>query len=537
MRDLGTPVSANNNVVSYEDAVVRGALGKITVDQLRASPSFKRRLLALLAVVGPGLIVMVGDNDAGGVTTYAQAGQAYGTTLLWTLPVLVIVLAVSQEMVVRLGAVTGVGHGKLLRERFGRFWAAFSVVDLFLLNFLTLVTEFIGVRFALGFFGVSPAISVLIMALVLVVSVLTGKFERWERFMILLVVISLAVFPLMFLTNISWPQVTHGLLVPGVKGGLTSTATIFIIGIVGTTVAPWQLFFQQSNVVDKRITTRLISYERADTYIGSVLTNVAAAAIMIAAAFAFVHEASGTFGNAGQITAGFAHNVGRIAGDLFAVILLEASLIGAATVTLSTAYALGDLFDIEQSLNAPVSEAKGFYLSYMILVAAAAAIVLIPSLPLGLVNLGVQVLAGVLLPSALAFLLILCNDRGILGPWVNPVWLNVLATFIVALLLQLSLILTVVTVVPSVPVVDLLIVTGIPVLLVTAVVWIAQIRSRRGEQKPDRATKLAWSMPASALLRRPAMSKGRIIVLGALRVYLVVAVVLMVISFVRLAAG
>jgi len=514
--------------------VIRGGLGRFSASELQGATSWRRRLLALLAVIGPGIIVMVGDNDAGGITTYAQAGQAYGYSLLWTLPVLVVVLAVAQEMVVRLGAVTGVGHGKLLRERFGTFWAAFSVVDLFLLNFLTLVTEFIGIRYALGFFGIPPVLAVVFMGIALVASVLSGRFERWERFMLVLVAVSLLVFPLAGLTPIHWGAVVHGLVIPGVKGGLTSTATIFVIGIVGTTIAPWQLFFQQSNVIDKRITPRWIKFERADTFIGAVLTNVAAAAVIIAAAAALA-GAAGSFQSAGAIATGFAHRIGEVTGVLFAIVLAESSLIGAATVTLSTSYALGDLFGVEQSLNAPVREAKGFYASYVVMVALAAAITLVPHLPLSLVNLAVQVLAGVLLPSALAFLLLLCNDAEILGPWVNPPWLNVLATFIVALLLQLSLVLTVVTIVPTIFVTGLVLVTGALVLLVTGAVAVVQLRpSHRRPQTMSREERLRWTMPASALLRRPRFSRGRQIALVALRAYLVVAVVLMVVSFVQL---
>lgn len=520
--------------VRADPGEIRGGLGRVSLDELRGSPSWRRRLLAFLAVIGPGVIVMVGDNDAGGITTYAQAGQAYGYSLLWVLALLIVVLAVSQEMVVRLGAVTGVGHGRLLRERFGRFWAAFSVVDLFVLNFLTLVTEFIGVRFALGYFGFPPAVSVPLMGLVLVGAVLSGKFERWERFMLFLVLVSLLVVPLGLLSPFHAIGIAKGLFLPGVKGGLTSTATVFLIGIVGTTVAPWQLFFQQSTVVDKQITPRWISYERADTFFGSIVTNVAGGLVMVATAAVFTTEATGTFGSPAQIATGLAHHLGPFMGAIFAIILLEASLIGAATVTLSTSYALGDLFGIDQSLNTPVREAKGFYLSYGLLVALAGGVVLIPHVPLSLVNLGVQVLAGVLLPSALLFLLLLCNDRALLGPWVNPVWLNILATFIVALLLQLSLILTVVTVVPTVPVIGLLVGTFIPVAIVTLVVAYFEITHRRGEPKPDKAARLAWSMPAAALLERPPTSRGRQLTLVVVRVYLLVAVVLMVISLVKL---
>ncbi|MBO0713618.1 MAG: divalent metal cation transporter, partial [Acidimicrobiales bacterium] len=166
---------------------IRGALGTIRQQDTGARRSWRARLLALAAIVGPGLIVMVGDNDAGGVATYAQAGQNYHTSLLWTLLLLIPVLIVNQEMVVRLGAVTGVGHARLIFERFGKFWGAFSVGDLFVLDFLTISTEFIGVSLALGYFGVSKDVSVPIAAVALVAITASGSFRRWERFMLLFV--------------------------------------------------------------------------------------------------------------------------------------------------------------------------------------------------------------------------------------------------------------------------------------------------------------------------------------------------------------
>ena len=175
---------------------IDGALGPIKVDELDEQPAWTApRLITFLAIIGPGLIVMVGDNDAGGVSTYAQAGQNYGYSLLWVLLLLIPVLIVNQEMVVRLGAVTGVGHARLINERFGRFWGWFSVGDLFLLNFLTIVTEFIGVSLALRYFGVSPYISVPIAAVVLVGITASGSFARWERAMFVFIATSLVLYP------------------------------------------------------------------------------------------------------------------------------------------------------------------------------------------------------------------------------------------------------------------------------------------------------------------------------------------------------
>src|SRR4030088_1950749 len=257
---------------------IHGALGTLRQHGTRLG-SRRARMLALLAIMGPGLIVMVGDNDAGGVATYAQAGQNYKLTLLWTLLLLIPVLIVNQEMVARLGAVTGVGHARLIIERFGKFWGAFSVGDLFILNFLTIVTEFIGVSLALGYLGVSKYVSVPIAATALVAMTATGSFRRWERFMYLFVATNFIAIPLVIASHPHAAPILDHAFVPGVQGGLGSASMLLIIAIVGTTVAPCQLFFQQSNVIDKRITPRWINYERADTVVGSVVVIVGAAAL------------------------------------------------------------------------------------------------------------------------------------------------------------------------------------------------------------------------------------------------------------------
>src|SRR5487761_2427725 len=196
---------------------IHGAFGTIRLSDVAPRRTWRTRLLTLATIIGPGLIVMVGDNDAGGVSTYAQAGQNYGYSLLWTLVLLIPVLIVNQEMVVRLGAVTGVGHARLIKERFGKFWAGFSVGDLFLLNFLTIATEFIGISLALSYFGVSEYYSVPIAALALIAMTVSGSFRRWERFMLVFVVANFLVIPLVIFSHPHLAPMVHGFVVPGVK--------------------------------------------------------------------------------------------------------------------------------------------------------------------------------------------------------------------------------------------------------------------------------------------------------------------------------
>jgi NRAMP (natural resistance-associated macrophage protein)-like metal ion transporter len=522
---------------------IRGALGTISVGDTGARRSFFARLLTLAAIVGPGLIVMVGDNDAGGVATYAQAGQNFGLTLLWTLPLLIPVLVVNQEMVVRLGAVTGVGHARLINERFGRFWGAFSVGDLFVLNFLTIVTEFIGVSLALGYFGVNPHISVPIAAVGLVAMTASGSFRRWERFMLLFVIANFLVIPLVIFSHPRIGPVVHGLVIPGVRGGVSSTAVLLIIAIVGTTVAPWQLFFQQSNIVDKRITPRWINYERVDTLLGSLVTVFAATLIVVTAAFAFGHTPlSGHFSNAAGVARGLDRYLGNSAGTLFAIVLLNASIIGAAAVTLSTSYAFGDMFSMKHSLHRRVTDAKAFYATFSALVVVAAAVVLVPHAPLGLITMAVQALAGVLLPSATVFLLLLCNDREVLGPWVNRLWLNILAGLIISVLIALSLILMTTTVFPHIDVDLVIAILGIVLAggVVIAAVLGLRVRVRRlapGEPQVTRAGRENWRMPPLALLERPVLSRWRQYTMVAMWGYLAVAIGLLALKAVELGIG
>jgi Mn2+/Fe2+ NRAMP family transporter len=522
---------------------IRGALGTIRLEDAERRRGWRARLLTLLAVMGPGLIVMVGDNDAGGVATYSQAGQNYGTSMLWTLVVLIPVLVVNQEMVVRLGAVTGVGHARLINERFGRFWGAFSVGDLFILNFLTIVTEFIGVSLAADYFGISPRVVVPIAALLLIVITATGNFRRWERFMFVFLAGNLLILPLAFLSHGSWTTIARDLVVPGIRGGFSSDAVLVIIAIVGTTVAPWQLFFQQSNIVDKRITPRWIGYERADTVIGAFVVVIGAAAIMIAVAHAFAgtREFMG-FTDAEGAAKGLAHYVGRAEGAIYALLLLDASIIGASAVTLATSYAFGDVFGLRHSLHRGWRDAKFFYGTYSAMIAVSAAIVLIPNAPLGLMTTAVQALAGVLLPSATVFLLLLCNDKEVLGPWTNRAWLNVLATIIVSVLLELSAILVVSTLAPGVDIGRLVVILSIVLALALTGAGVFLLRAQRrrpGEPVAEEPVvdRMTWRMPPLAFLQRPTWSRGRLVGMWALRIYLVLAVLLLAIKAGQLATG
>ena len=537
---------------------IRGALGTIAVDDFAPRTGLPAKLKTLLAIVGPGLIVMCGDNDAGAFSTYGQAGQNYGTRLLWTLLLLVPVLYVNQEMVLRLGAVTGVGHARLILERFGKFWGAFSVIDLFILNALTIITEFIGITLAAGYLGVPKLVAVALAAAVIIAAAFTGSFRRFERIAMTFCAGSLLLIPLVLLTHPHVGAVAQGFVVPGLPGGSGQMATVMllIIGIVGTTVAPWQLFFQQSYVIDKRITPRFIPYEKADLVIGIAVVIVGGGALMGAAAAAFAGtHAAGHYTDAAGLAAGLAAYAGKAAGAIFAVALLDAAMIGAFAVSLSTAYALGDVLGLKHSLHRGVKQAKGFYVMYGALIVGAATIVLIPGSPLGLFTEGVQVLAGVLLPSATVFLLMLCNDKAVLGPWVNGRWTNAFTGAVIAVLIMLSLILIASVTFPHITAHQIVAIMAVFAVVAAVAVVALVARGHRpapapaagaGSTEPSEGNDSAgasavskenWRMPALTMLAPVPMSRVRRIGMLGMWVYLVIAIGAVVFRIIEVATG
>jgi NRAMP (natural resistance-associated macrophage protein)-like metal ion transporter len=530
---------------------IQGAFGTIHRDDTAPRTGLSAKLKTLLAIIGPGLIVMVGDNDAGAFSTYSQAGQNYGTRLLWTLLLLVPVLYVNQEMVLRLGAVSGVGHARLILERFGKFWGAFSVIDLFVLNALTIVTEFIGISLAVSYLGLPKAPTVVIAGVVVIAAVSTGSFRTFERVSMALVAASLLIIPIYVMVHPPAGTMLHNFVVPGFPHhGQVATVMLLVIAIVGTTVAPWQLFFQQSYVIDKRITPRFVNYERVDLIVGIVIVVIGAGMMMGFAAATFQgHPGFGHFTDAAGVAAGLAHYVSPAAGDLFAIALIDASIIGASAVGLATAYAMSDVLGLHHSLHRGVTKAKGFYASYAGLMAVAGALVLIPGVPLGLITEGVQTLAGVLLPSATVFLLLLCNDKAVLGPWVNSKRLNVFTSIVIWILVLLSVILTAGVVFPNLTGTQIEIVlvggAGLGVVL-GAYMWVAA--RRRGAEGALAAGATAahvggnraerrenWRMPPLGLLTRPVLTTQRKVALTTMWVYLILAFALVVVKVIEVA--
>ncbi len=399
-----------------------------------------RDLLTFLMVFGPGLIVMVADNDAGAVSTYCQAGAQYGTHLLWIVLLLLPVTYFIQEMVVRLGIATGQGHAAMIYQRFGKWWGLFSLIDLELVNFLTLVTEFAAIDLALNKMGVDPRIGVPLVAAGLMFIVLSGSYRRWERIVVFLCALDLAWFAIAFATRPALGQIVRHSLLPSMPaGGLTPDLMFLVIAVVGTTVAPWQLFFQQSCIADKRLRFADVKWARLDTFLGACITITVAGCMMLAGNSSRIHGF--TFTDPAQM----AVDIGSFTSGFFKhailLMMINAAVLGTTAISLSSAWAYGEVRGWPHSLQLPVRKAPGFYVVYLACVSAAAGLVLIPRAPLQLIILGVQVLAGVMLPSAIIFLQLLLNDKELLGEYANKPWNNLVNWTIIIVLFALSLIL------------------------------------------------------------------------------------------------
>lgn len=418
---------------------------------------FRRRLVVFFAVLGPGIMVMVADNDAGGISTYAVTGSKYGFALLFIFILLVPTAYYVQEMTVRLGAVTKRGHAEAIFEGFGPFWGWFSLGDLALINWLTLVTEYIGMTAAASLFGVPPWITVIAVTAVLFGIVLTGQYWTFEKLTLFFCLLNLVYVPAAFWametpTAPAWSAVFEGFFTPRLTW--TPELLFVVLANIGTTIAPWQIFFQQSAVVDKGLDVKDIGFGKWDTMAGSILTCSVAAFIVIAtgAAFYYHHPPIG-IEDARQTAEALApllpHGEGAWARRLFAIGLFDAGFLWALCVSLSTSWAVGEVFGWAHSLNNSVRDAPWFYLLYLAMLLTAGAVVLIPNAPLVTITMFVQVVAVTLLPSLLVFLLLMLNDEGLMGEHVNTRWQNAANGAIAVVVIVMSSVLGITTLFPT----------------------------------------------------------------------------------------
>jgi Mn2+/Fe2+ NRAMP family transporter len=407
-----------------------------------------KQLGILFAIMGPGIIVMVADNDAGGITTYAVSGARYEFNLVLLVAVFAALAYFVQEMTVRLGAITKRGHAEAIFDGFGPFWGWFSLMDLTVVNFLTIVTEFIGMVAATNIFGIPPLLTVIAAIGFLTTLVLTGRYWTFERITLVLCLVNMVYVPAAFLASPNWNAVIHSTFFPSFPNGLTANLLTLIMANIGTTIAPWMLFFQQSAVVDKQLDEKDIPYSKIDTALGSILTGVGAAFIMIATGTA-LHATNPNINHASEAAQALAPIAGEHARALFAVGLFDAGLLGAICISLASSWAFGEVFGWAHTLNVNVKSAPWFYLFYVLNLVLAGAIVLIPGAPFVLITLFVQVVAVTVLPAALVFLILLLNDKPLMGPYVNTKLQNVIDWTIVGAVIAVSSLYGISTIFPT----------------------------------------------------------------------------------------
>ena len=387
-----------------------------------------------LVIAGPGLVVMVADNDAGGITTYAATGAKYGYNLIWFLLLLIPVAYYVQEMTVRLGAVTKRGHAEAIFDGFGAFWGWFSLIDLMILDWLTLVTEFIGMTSALQIFGIPPWVTVAGVVALMGMIVLNGRYWTWEKIALLFCALNLIYIPGAFMVHPDVSAILKDGLVPNFPGGFNGELFFFLMANIGTTIAPWMLFFQQSAVVDKGMLEKDIPWGKFDTLLGATLTVVVAIFIVVVTGTVLKGVDIDSASQAAEHLLKTDHYVGTF----MAIGLFDAGLLGAICISLASSWAFGEIFGWAHSLNQKIKEARWFYASYFFTLVTAGLVVLIPGAPLVLITLFVQVVAVTLLPAALVFLILLLNDKKHMGEYCNTLTENLIGGFIVVTIVVLS---------------------------------------------------------------------------------------------------
>jgi Mn2+/Fe2+ NRAMP family transporter len=421
-------------VITHED--VDRAHDRARVESARARGSLLSHLRLVWLLVGPGILVMLGENDGPSMLSYAATGAKFGIGFFLPFIVLTFAMAVVvQEMTVRLGAATHRGHAELIFERFGPFWGWFSMIDLGIGNFLTLITEFIAIRAGLGFFGVPAWAAVLAALALLYTALMTHRYWTWERITLAVASFNLVFIPVALLSHPDWHSVGRSLTswMP-LPGGLNKDTLLIVLADIGATVTPWMLFFQQSATVDKGLTRRDVKFGRFDTILGAALAAAAAVATVIATTPLFTHHMSAENYQAAEFAQALRPLIGRLGASLFALGIVEAGMVACVTISISSAYAFGEVASRPHSLNLPIGQGKAFYSVIFLWAALAAGIVLIPGLPLVYVVLVVNVIAVLAMPPALVFLFMLVNDKELMADMVSPRWANAIATAVVVFL-------------------------------------------------------------------------------------------------------
>jgi Mn2+/Fe2+ NRAMP family transporter len=398
-----------------------------------------RRLFVLLAVIGPGLITANADNDAGGIATYAQAGAQFGFRMLWLLVVITVCLVVVNEMSARMGVVTGKGLADLIRERFGVRSTTFAMALLLVANAFTTVAEFAGIAAGMELLGVSKFVSVPLAAIVIWLLVVRGSYPIVERVLLSIGIVYLTYIVSGFLAHPNWGEILRSSVVPQVDR--SRAYFLLSIALIGTTITPWMQFYLQAAIAEKGIPIDHLAYSRTDVIAGSIVTDVIAFFIVIATALTLAgHLSPSQLGNmqAGDYARALVPVAGHFAAILFGLGLVGASLLAGSVVPLSTAYAVTEAFGFERGVDRAIGEAPVFFGIFTFLLLVGALAVLLPGVPLVSMILLSQDVNGLILPAILVYMLILVNDRRLMGRFVNGPVTNVVAGVTVAGLIVLT---------------------------------------------------------------------------------------------------
>jgi NRAMP (natural resistance-associated macrophage protein)-like metal ion transporter len=407
----------------------------------------RKNLIIFLSVLGPGIIVSMVDNDAGGIATYSVAGAKYGYGIIWVMIPSLLLLYMIQEMNARMGIVTGKGLASLIRERFSLRLTAMIMVAMIVANFANAVSNFAGIAASSELFGISRYLAVPLAAFLVWFMLLKGTYRVVEKIFLLVGGIYVCYIISAFLAKPYWGAVAKGTFIP--SGHIDTAYIIMVITIIGTTIAPWMQFYQQASVVDKGLEVKDLTFEKWDTAIGNGFLFIAAVAIIVCCAAAFYNNPNAgavQITSADQAALALAPIAGKNASYLFGAGLLFASLFAASILPLSTAYTLCEAFGWEVGIDRKFGEARNFYLIYTAFIVGGAVLVLIPRIPLITVMLTSQAVNGLLLPVIVTCMLLIVQDRDIMGNYVNGDTYNKVAWFGVLILYVLDAWLVIATV-------------------------------------------------------------------------------------------
>ena len=406
--------------------------------RLRGRFRGRRGLVAFLAVMGPGLISGVVGNDAGGITTYSEMGARTGLSLLWLFPITIVILAIVQEMAARLGVITGQGLSDLIRDRFGVRWTAFAMLVLLVANMANTVAEFSGAAAALEIFGIGRHLVVPVVAFLIWGLVLFASYRTLERVFLGLALVFVTYIASAILAHPDWGAVGRALVTPHIDP--SPGILLLMVAVVGTTITPYMQFYLQSAVAEKGIDEEELKLEQLDAIGGAIWTNVIAIFIVVATATT-IYVTGGRIESASDAARALEPVAGHLAGLLFAVGLFAASVLAATIMPLSTAYVICEAFGWESGVDKRFSDARAFFGIYTLVLVVGAAIVLLPGIDLLPLILASQNLQGLLLPIVLIFMVLLVNDRRLMGRHANGRRLNVVAWTAVGLVVVLDLVL------------------------------------------------------------------------------------------------